>query len=97
MEIYRQKQIHYEKSNLSTNDHGCIELDEMSYLFHIVIGKNAAPSVDYVGSFKLICQLTSHDHYRLRAQHWLYFFHLQLWIFVTDHQNLQKLNDFIVF
>ena len=51
-----------------------IELDEMSYLFHIIIGKNAAPSVDYVGSFKLICQLMSHDHYRLRAQYWLYFF-----------------------
>ena len=56
----------YKKSNLSTNDHGCTGLDEMSYLFHIVIGKNAAPSVDYVGSFRLICQLTSHDHYRLR-------------------------------
>ena len=53
----------YEKSNLSTNDHGCIEFNEMSYLFYIVIGK-----IDYVGSFKLICQLTSHDHYRLRAQ-----------------------------
>ena len=47
----------------------CTELDEMSYLFHIVSGKNAAPSVDYVGSFKPICQLTSHDHYRLRAQY----------------------------
>ena len=22
------------------------------------------------------------------------FFHLQLWIYVTDHQNMQKLNDF---
>ena len=64
----------YEKSNLSTNDHGCIELDEMSYLSHTVIGRNAAPSVDYVGRFKLICQLTSHDPFRLRAQYWLYFF-----------------------
>ena len=63
-----------EKSNLSINDHGCTELDEMSYLFHIVIGKNASPSVNYVGSFRLICQFTSHDHYRLRAQYWLYFF-----------------------
>ena len=57
-----------------TNDHCCIELDEMSYLSHIVIGQNAVPSVDYVGSFKLICQLMSHDHYRLRAQSWLYLF-----------------------
>ena len=27
----------------------------------------------YVGSFKLICQLTSHDHYTLRVQYWLIF------------------------
>ena len=64
----------YEKTNLSTNDHGYIELDEMSYLSHIVIGKNAAPSVDYVGSFKLICQLTSHDHIRLSVPYWLFIF-----------------------
>ena len=64
----------YEKSNLSTNDHGCTEFYDMSYLFHTVTGKNAAPSVDYVGGFKLIRQLMSHDHYRLRAQYWLYFF-----------------------
>ena len=55
------------KSNLSANDNGCIKMDEVSYLSHTANGNNAAPSVDYVGSFKLICQLTSHDH------SWLYF------------------------
>ena len=58
--------------NLSTNDHGCIEMDDISYLSHIATGNNAAPTVDYVGSFKLICKLTSHDQYRL--QYWLYSF-----------------------
>ena len=28
----------------------------------------------YVGSFKLICQLTTRDQYRLRAQYWLHSF-----------------------
>ena len=48
----------YEKSNLSANDRGCIEMEEVSYLSHIAIG-NAVPPVEYVESFKLICQLIS--------------------------------------
>ena len=81
------------KSNLSANDNGCIEMDEVSYLSHTANGNNAVPSVDYAGSFKLICQLTSHDH------SWLYFSSskLLLWIFVTDHQIMWKLQDFTGF